>query len=531
MARVMISPAGSGKTRRIIESVQFEVLGGAASHDLLLLSFTQKAVGELKARLDANGIEARVMTIHGWAAVVCRENASAIGRGHDFTVLSELDELEVYQAAATDLGLGTHKTIEQVKRAAGKARCASALQGTIGRVMAQQNAMTLDGVQAAALRLLEAGCVRIPRFVWIDEYQDVCPVQEQIAWRLDELASLTVVGDPSQAIYGWRGAVPTALSSLADRPGSTVERRANNFRSDREIVAAANRLARQFGGVVSVATSKAPGRVVLHEHESEVQRDHWLLASIRPDEDSAIIARTWSDLSRLHNMLDDHDIPHSFTGSPRSFRQSPAVLWLVAGMRWSSNHKDTVALRRLLSWPNPANETLMLRAMRGHAVDDWRIDAVQCAARGCVSAWCACVADDAHEAIGDDAKQLAMAADALAAWARRNGVSSIDDVLTAWCEPAGDCLDEGLMPLRLSSVHGMKGREADIVHIIGLEAGFWPVRGGDEEHAMRCLYVAATRARRQLHVHVSRSRFRFGKRLETMPSPWAYLIAPEGEER
>ncbi|MBX6390455.1 MAG: ATP-dependent DNA helicase UvrD2 [Frankia sp.] len=286
----ILAGAGTGKTRTITHRIAYLTTRGVPGNQILAVTFTNRAAGELRARLRAMGVDGvQARTFHAaalrqlsyfWPRVagaalpplvesrvplVARAAANRLRLRLDRDELRDLTaEIEWaksamvapadYPAAAAAAGRETtrppdtvaalYAAYEEAKRAAGQLDFDDLLLLT---------AATLEehGWVATELRS------QYRHFV-VDEYQDVNPLQQRVldAW-LGERDSLCVVGDPHQTIYSFSGATPRYLLGFPRRfPTATVVSLVRDYRSTPQVVALANALL----GAPEAAAAGASGR-------------------------------------------------------------------------------------------------------------------------------------------------------------------------------------------------------------------------------------------------------------------------------
>jgi DNA helicase-2/ATP-dependent DNA helicase PcrA len=278
----ILAGAGTGKTTTITRRIAYQVASGTfPAQQLLAVTFTEKAAGELKARLaklGVEGVEAR--TFHAAAlsqlsrfwepntgerlpeildskAPLIASLANALPPPHKFMPRSELaGEIEWaknrmipsqrYLAGLEELG---HQPPIPAELMAGIYQGYERRKERTGRIDFED--MLLLGVQLLTEHPAAAAAVR-ERFhaFTVDEYQDVNPLQQALleCW-LGDRAEICVVGDDYQTIYSFTGASPRYLLGFVDRyPGATVVRLEENYRSSPQVLTVANALAKRLGG-------------------------------------------------------------------------------------------------------------------------------------------------------------------------------------------------------------------------------------------------------------------------------------------
>lgn len=389
--------------------------------------------------------------------------------------------------------------------------------------------------------------------ILVDEYQDVNRLQVDIVAALRRSDDrVTIVGDDAQAVYGFRGADPRHLLDVAvDFPGTTTIRLGQNYRSVQPILDVANRLSDDAPEGFSVRlTATSPGgnrptMIRCHDEDAEVQSvcDHILAhreegLALR---DQAVLVRASHHSDLLELELARRSIPFVKYGGLR-FLDAAHVKDVVCAFRLADNPRDEPAWFRLLQRLDGVGPVTARRALTALGIDEdgddasvwlrWILAAEELpgSARHLADALVATlrprhdesVASHAERVIDayrpildgafDDAAVRAGDLDALIAAAGSAGRLS-DIAAEVTLEPprsTSDLADDPMIDedwLVISTIHSAKGLEWDAVHLIRAADGNLPsdmALGSPEglEEERRLFYVAATRARRSLHVYV-----------------------------
>ncbi|HEX4107793.1 MAG TPA: ATP-dependent helicase [Solirubrobacteraceae bacterium] len=396
--------------------------------------------------------------------------------------------------------------------------------------------------------------------VLVDEYQDVNGLQVDIVRALGP--KVTAVGDDFQAIYGFRAASPRHLTSFPEHfPGTRVVTLERNYRSSAPILEVANALAEQVSQpfpkrLRSTREDVGPPPELCFSRDEAEQAERvceHVLAAREEGIDlrrQAVLARTGHDSDLLELELTRRRIPFVKYGGLR-YLEAAHVRDFIALLRVAENPCDGVSWFRvlqLLEGVGPARARRALDALRPGgpqstvAPDPGRADAAcaelpECAhapARGLLGALAA-----GERAAGEGAERMARLRDAIAPLIRSRypegplRLGDLDRLVDGAAErdrrgrgrPLCDLVAELVLDppassgdlagppvldedyLVLSTVHSAKGLEWEAVHVIAVYDGNFPAdmacgtaEGIAEER--RLLYVALTRARRRLHVHV-----------------------------
>lgn len=269
---LVLAGAGSGKTRVITRRAVHIARTVARPDQVLAITFTNKAAGEMRERIWGLGVAGRmwVCTFHSLCARLLREYAEAAGLASNYTIVDQADRRQVLRDAIQQCGLdamnwqprSVEVRISDAKnRLIGpdefEAQAFDYSTKTVARIyhryqqlLCEQQACDFDDLlmrMAGLLQCDESVCRELSerfRYLLIDEYQDTNRAQYIIASRLASLhRNICATGDPDQSIYAWRGAdLRNILDFEADYPEACVVRLEQNFRSTGAILSAASTL-------------------------------------------------------------------------------------------------------------------------------------------------------------------------------------------------------------------------------------------------------------------------------------------------
>jgi DNA helicase-2/ATP-dependent DNA helicase PcrA len=392
---LVIAGAGSGKTRTLTYRVAYLLEQGIPPDRILLLTFTNKAAGEMMRRVaDLIGRELRELwggTFHSIGARILRTHAEALGYHRDFTILDRDDAKDLIKACIADAGIetkgthfpkpdvlceifslavNTHKSTGELLETQFSyfdqfADKISDLSQRYAKRKRAANSMDFDDLLALWLKLLQENAdaremyQRRFQFILVDEYQDTNKLQGDL---IDLLAArtknVTVVGDDAQSIYAWRGANFQNILEFPKRyPGATVFKIETNYRSTPEILQVAN--AAISANVNQFAKELAPAR------KSGVKPA--LVACMDAAQQSAFIAQRMLELheegtslnqvavlyrSHFHALelqleLTRRQIPFSITSGIRFFEQAH-IKDATSYLKFIANPRDEVSFKRLV---------------------------------------------------------------------------------------------------------------------------------------------------------------------------------------
>ena len=527
---MIIAGPGTGKTRTLTHRLAAAVAEqGVPAGACLALTFTRRAAEEMRERLAAllgpRAARLTVTTFHGLGLMILREHHELAGLAADFTVADDPAVLEV----ATELAGSPRGGRALLAGAAADPQRRDLLRkGLAARDLVDFDGLVelavvvLDGDPAAAARLRG----RWPQ-ISVDEYQDIDAAQYALLRLLaGDGTGLTVIGDPDQAIYGFRGAdVGFFLRFGEDYPGASTAALTANYRSSPGIVAGATQAIAPAslvpGRVLRAATETAPGtRITVHEAADPAGEAAWIAEAIdrllggssfhsldsgRADghghdgiglADIAVLYRTDAQAASLGQGLTRAGLPFQ-KRSHDLLERRPGVAEILRELPLAEPARGRDA------GPLPAGTAVahQLRSAVGRLAASADAARTPGAGRGGLS--------------GSD---LRTAGEVLAPLARRCG----DDMERFRTEIAlgaeVDALDPRADAIALLTLHAAKGLEFEVVFLAGCERGLLPLwlpgaapdNRPDPAEERRLLFVGMTRARTHLLLSCAARRSRHG---------------------
>ncbi|OOG54198.1 DNA helicase II [Rhodanobacter sp. B05] len=389
---LVLAGAGSGKTRVLTHRIgwltQAERVPPWA---ILAVTFTNKAAGEMRARLGAlipGGTQGlTVGTFHGIAHRLLRRHWREAGLPETFQILDADDQLRLVKRVVAGLGLDDAKFPprqacwqinnwkDEGKRPDGIEHRDHPVTHTFVNIYkAYEDACRRAGLVDFAELLLRAHELWLKnpavlehyqqrwRYLLIDEFQDTNTLQ--YAW-IRVLAGGTgqvfVVGDDDQAIYGWRGAkVENVQQFLRDFPGAKTIKLEQNYRSTSTILKAANSVIQRNGSRLGkqLWTAGEDGeRIALYAAYNEQDEARFVIERIREyiDEhgnarDCAILYRSNAQSRNFEEQLVQHRIGYRVYGGQRFFERAE-VKDALAYLRLTANRHDDTAFERAVNTP------------------------------------------------------------------------------------------------------------------------------------------------------------------------------------
>ena len=505
----ILAGAGTGKTTTITRRIAWQVASGAfPASEIVAVTFTDKAAGQLRGRLAALGVEGvRASTFHSAALALLHRFGGAPGRilGSKALALRRIGnglptpyKFRPAGDLATEIEWAKNRRLTPSTYLDGLGGHEPPLPPDLSvrvfreyeRRKEESGELDFEGLLERAIRLLEedADTLATVRERWraftVDEYQDVNLLQQTLLdlW-LGERDDVCVVGDDYQSIYGFTGASAEWLLGLPRRfPQTHVVRLEQNYRSTPQVLALANGLVPKLGGSAKTLRPTLPDgpEPDVRPNADVVARIKELAAAGVPLEEQAVLVRTNARTTEFEEAFHEAGIPF----------QGASLL-------------DRDAARQLLK---------ILR-------DDGSADVAAVVRRTAESqGWLA----SPPEKLGDR-EQTRQADLARLVRLAEQFDGTVAEFAASLRERFGASAGQGV---HLLTLHRAKGLEFEAVYLPRLEEGELPIRRakGDEiGEERRLLYVGLTRAKRHLLVtwSVKPSRFldELGVRAAAPPVP------------
>src|SRR5437762_920336 len=362
---LVIAGAGSGKTRVLTYRVAHLINAvGAKPNEILAITFTNKAAGEMRERLQRllgrSGQGLWILTFHAACGRILRREAQRLGYKPSFTIYDQADQVRLTKSCLEELERdpkrftprGIHSVISRAKNELVgpeeyRERVSSFYDQTVAEVydlyqrrLFTSNAVDFDDLLYLTVDVLE----RFPearerwqkafRYVLVDEYQDTNHAQYRLLQLLAEKhLNVFAVGDPDQSIYAFRGAdIRNVLEFEHDFPGAQTIALEQNYRSTNNVLEAANGVIRnnrerKEKNLWSELGDGEPVRVL--EVEDEHSEARYVAAEIAllveqgySGSEIAVFYRTNAQSRVLEDVLVRQGIAYQVIGGPRFYERA-----------------------------------------------------------------------------------------------------------------------------------------------------------------------------------------------------------------
>jgi DNA helicase II / ATP-dependent DNA helicase PcrA len=569
---LVLAGAGSGKTRVLTYKVAYLISEKRVpAENILVVTFTNKASGEMKERIlrliGHTTAQPLMGTFHSICSKILRREGHSIGLTPGFSIYDEGDALSVIKEAMEILNISPKQTNPGAIRhtiSSAKNEVISEyeypqyargyFQETVAKVyleyqkiLRQNQALDFDDLLMHTIQLFQNNPQILRRYqlqfeyILVDEYQDTNAAQYQLIKLLAQRhRNLCVVGDASQAIYGFRGAdFRNIVNFKKDYPEAKVFNLEQNYRSTQIILDAAQSVIsdNKTHPILKLWTDKKTGpKIAIFQARSEVDEALFLLdqisSLIKENSDLslnsfAILYRTNAQSRALEEVFLKAGLPYKLVGGVQ-FYERKEIKDVLSYLRLISNPKDSVSKKRiekngkgraqkfydLLSsiTPTPDQETSPPKLTTLELLD------LILEKTGYLE-----YLDDGTEQGKtriENVKELRSVAEQFSDLTQfLENVALIQDNQM----PDSALSESQREAVTLMTIHASKGLEFPVVFLVGMEEGLFPhsrsmLDPNQMEEERRLAYVGITRAKNQLFLTYARTRLYFGTRSNNLVS-------------
>jgi DNA helicase-2/ATP-dependent DNA helicase PcrA len=391
---LILAGAGSGKTRVLTYRIAYLIgVRKIKPHKILAVTFTNKAAGEMKERVEGllgkASVGVWVSTFHSWCARTLRREAHLLGYSRNFSIYDQDDQRSVIKKCMEELEISPKKLSpdaigNRISSAKDKllkwqdlsSQAEDYFEENVAKIyriyqgkLEQANAFDFDDLIMKTVELLRERPQVLERYqnrfehILVDEYQDTNHAQYVLVNLLaSKNKNICVVGDEDQSIYGWRGAdINNILDFEKDYPDAKVIKLEQNYRSTQVILSAAGAVVRNNqsrkgktlytrleGGervrLFVLENEHQEAEALVNQIQSLVQQDDYSLS------DFVILYRTNAQSRVLEQKLRDYGTPYVIVGGLR-FYERKEVKDILAYLKVLANPKDDLSLKRIINVP------------------------------------------------------------------------------------------------------------------------------------------------------------------------------------
>ena len=589
---LVIAGAGSGKTKVLTTRIAYLMEQGISDTNILAITFTNKAAKEMRERLNVMvpGTRVFVGTFHSFGLKIIRENLELLGMDKNFTILDSDDVLSLIKKIMKDLGMDikeispyfvrnkisfiknellTDALLDKYFNTEVEKKVIEIYHEYL-KVLKKNNSVDFDDLLKLPVELFKRHSDVLERYqehyqyILIDEYQDTNEVQYKLSRMLaDKYKNIFVVGDPSQSIYGFRGAnFRNILDFEKNFKNTEVIKLEQNYRSTKNILDAANSVIKNnkerkemelystLGDGVKVKYLRSYDEK--HEIALIVDEIKKLLKEGYTYQDIAIFYRTNAQSRNVEEVLLKNGFPYKVVGS-YYFYNRKEIKDLLCYLRLINNTSDDVSLRRVINTPKRkiGNKSVLDLERRADVAGISMFDTIDSGKelefkniilelqQDALNLSLTELIDDVLDKSG--LKRELELEHTLEADLRLENLMEFKSITASYeartgSVNLGDFLDEISLiadisehqdddnVITLMTLHSAKGLEFPVVFITGMEEGIFPHQNafleGDAgiEEERRLCYVGFTRAKERLYLTNARKRMLYGKTTSNAPS-------------
>jgi DNA helicase II / ATP-dependent DNA helicase PcrA len=392
---MVLAGAGSGKTRVITYRIAHLIRNSQVpSHNILALTFTNKAANEMRHRIDGileygSSTGLWIGTFHSVFARLLRSYIHLIGYDRNFSIFDADDSKSLVKQCMQELNISPETLpVNLVHSLISKAKNSFVLPPEFHRnaqdfqqqktalvyekyvhKLRENNALDFDDLLIKPIELFSEHSALLEqlqdyfRYLLIDEYQDTNKAQYLVAKMLSEKhRNIFVVGDDAQSIYSWRGAdISNMLNFQEDYQEAKLIKLVDNYRSTKTILQAANDVIRNNRRqikkelVANAGTGEPLTLIEAYNERREAEKVAEYIRTMRMSNGCdyrsfAIFYRTNAQSRVLEDVMRQNRIPYRIFGSV-SFYKRKEIKDSIAYLRLVLNDRDGESLLRVINFP------------------------------------------------------------------------------------------------------------------------------------------------------------------------------------
>jgi len=566
---LVLAGAGSGKTRVLTHRAAWFIKEKSVNPtQILLLTFTNKAAGEMKDRMvslvgrDTNTPFAG--TFHSFCCRLLRIEGTHIGIPHNFVIYDDTDSQDLIKQIILDFGYDIKEVppqkisyiIDNFKNYYLKPeQIGDYAKGFFGKIALRvyaeyqtrsklYNALDFSDLLYKTVELfiekpqvLEKYQQRY-QYVLVDEYQDTNGIQYTLTKLLSKNhRQITAVGDAAQAIYGWRGADFKNLANFTrDFKDALVVNLERNYRSTQIILDAANAVISKNSGhpVLKLYTTKtSTDKIKLYLADSEVDEADFVAQKIRfantimeiPFKNIAVLYRMNAQSRVIEEAFLKYGLPYVLIGGTR-FYDRKEIKDVLSMVKYAIDKQDKVSEDRVSKAIGVRRKSKFDSFLDTFQME--QLSSTQILEGLLVNSHYLDKFDPKDE---EDRKRIENIKELKSVSVQHQNIldflENVALVQQEYSLQEKNKKDDTKKGVRLMTLHASKGLEFEMVFLVGFEEGILPhsrsiLEGDDVEEERRLCYVGLTRAKDYLYITLAQRRLYFGK--SSMAEPSRFLL-------
>ena len=569
---LILGGGGWGKTKALTHRIAYMIASGIPAHNILAVTFTNKASGEIKQRVaKLLGHSSFVIrhsslptmgTFHSVCLRILRQDIEKLGYSKNFVIYDTDDQKSLMKEMMLSQGIDVKKynpkailgriselKSELVTPSDFDARAHEYYDQLVAILyreyqdnLKRSNALDFDDLITLCVRLFRERLdilekyQSIFRYLLIDEYQDTNHAQYVWANMLAKKhRNLAVVGDDAQSIYGWRKAdIRNILEFEKDYPDAKIVFLEQNYRSTQTILNAANHIIKNNKSQKQkkLWTENHEGALItIKEADNQSEEGEYVVANLKPG--STILYRTHAQSRAIEETLIRHGLPYRILGGLK-FYERREIKDIIAYLRLIVNPNDSVSFRRICNTPPRGLGPVALEKKTEpytrfeSLMEELRAKAQDVPLGSLLRFLIKKIDFELYlrdkttegEERWENVKELLTATQGKTVEQFLEEVALIQET---------DSLETGKDAINLMTIHSAKGLEFPVVFVIGMEEGIFPhsrslLDPAQMEEERRLCYVAVTRAQHELHLTFCRQRMLYGSVQMNPPSRFVFEI-------
>ncbi len=566
---LILAGAGSGKTKTLTHRIAYILSQGINPENILAVTFTNKAAEEMRNRIGklyARSPKLFIGTFHSFGARILRQEIECLGYKNNFVIYDEDDSFSLAKDIINDLNLSRDRfkassLLNLVSKLKSELETPEGLDADdfykrqfirfynfYNRRLKAANAVDFDDLIMLPVQIFEKYPEILKkyqeycRYILVDEYQDTNRAQYTLINLMAQRnKNLFAIGDPDQAIYGWRHAdFRNILNFEEDYPKAKVIKLEQNYRSTQNILNAAHEIISKNieRKEKKLWTENPPGTLIeVVEAIDEREEAGFIMDKITDLNKNlginldkiVVMYRTNAQSRILEEACLYANMPYRVIGAVK-FYQRKEIKDILAYLRLIQNQNDEISLKRIIGIMGKKSFSA-----KGGPAEGWE-DLKKEFSKGAISPAklikIVIKKTDYYDylakkfpGIGPDGEleSESRVKNIKELIGLANKHDNLSDFLTEVTLMQEERNADNAKKLNLMTLHSAKGLEFDAVFISGVEENLMPHSRSaysleELEEERRLCYVGMTRAKKYLWLLFTKQRTLWGERKETTPS-------------